>query len=90
MIMSARYIGKAVAIVNALWIIISTLFKYIGVYSNCWCYGVQFWRGMDGFVTLFATPIDLQNEAKAEWIGGIGFATVVCALSVFGFVLGAW
>jgi hypothetical protein len=89
MVVSTRCVGKAVAMINAMWIIVSTLFEFIGVYSNCWCSGVQFWRGMDGYVTLFVTPVGLENEANAAWIGGTSLAIVACALSVFGFVLGA-
>ena len=48
-----RCLGKMVAIFNAMWIIISTIFEYIGLYDNCWCKADALSLGENGWLTLF-------------------------------------
>lgn len=87
---SLRYLGKIIAIANALWLIVSTLLEYIGAYDNCWCKGDVLGLGKsDGWVVLFKTTKDLAEAAQPYWDGGVIGGIVVCSISYAFFWLGS-
>lgn len=71
-----RWLAKAIAIVNAVWIIISTISEYIGFYDNCWCKGNVLSLGDAGWVTLFKVaskspfrhkPLSFRSDLRGCW-----------------------
>ncbi|KAK5117926.1 hypothetical protein LTR85_008700 [Meristemomyces frigidus] len=84
-----RYTGKAMAIVNALWLIISSLLEFIGGFDNCWCEGNAGRMGRDPWIVLFKDAQDLKLAASPAWGGGLFMTLGVCALSIAFFVSGS-
>jgi len=85
-----RYVGKLAAVINAFWLIISSLLEFIGVYDNCFCMGDAIGLGDKGWVLLFKNGPSLVGEARGPWIGGLTLTLVVCAAVYTCFVLGCW
>ncbi|KAK5129946.1 hypothetical protein LTR08_002707 [Meristemomyces frigidus] len=76
-----RYIGKAIAIVNTIWLILSSLLEYVGAYSNCYCKSDYLGLRKKGWVVLFKSAEDLALAAKPIWGGGLAMALGVCIIS---------
>jgi hypothetical protein len=83
----SRYTGKGLAAANAAWLIVSTIFEYIGVYDNCWCNGVVLSHGMKSWVMLFRTKEEFRDAAKNAWAGGVTMTIIVCFCTVCVFVI---
>ncbi|EAS29003.2 uncharacterized protein CIMG_07749 [Coccidioides immitis RS] len=81
--------GRAVAVMNAAWLVVSTLFENIGLYDSCWCHGVVLQRGGNAWVILFRTVEEFRHEAKNAWPGGIAFTMIVSTLMIVVFALGS-
>jgi hypothetical protein len=77
-----RALGKTVAFANMIWLIMSTIFEYIGFYNNCWCKSCFPNLHHNGWTTLFKTDDDFKRVAQGPWIEGIAFSTIA---AVFGF-----
>lgn len=69
-----RFFGKSVAVINAIWIIMSSLFELIGFYESCWCTGTVLGQGNRAWVLLFVGGDKLREEAEASWIGGLAMS----------------
>ena len=78
-----RTVGKLLAIANAAWIVVSSIFEFIGFYDSCWCEGNQLTLGKNGWVLLFKGPPALKEAAKSYWVGGTVLSTVTCVASFF-------
>ena len=76
-----RWIGKFLAIINAIGIIANSVFQYAGVYDNCYCDSSVFYWGSYAFnvITPVQSDIDL---AKRAWIGALALALTCCTFSV--------
>ncbi|CZR66431.1 uncharacterized protein PAC_16332 [Phialocephala subalpina] len=85
---TTRAAGKCIAAANACWVVISAIFEYTGVYSQCWCDTNADVMGNRGWVVLFATNESFQAVAKASWVGGVIFSFGVCFFAWVGFLLG--
>lgn len=83
-----RRLGKFVAGVNAVWLIVSSLLEFIGLYDNCWCSGVKLGLGNRGWIVLFKNEENLRNSALAPWIGGLAMTLIVCTVICICFNLG--
>lgn len=83
-----RITGKLIATVNACWIVISAIFEYTGVYSNCWCATNADVLGSRAWAVLFATPQSFQTVARSYWVGVVIFSFGVCSVTYVGFFLG--
>ncbi|XP_014551202.1 hypothetical protein COCVIDRAFT_113516 [Bipolaris victoriae FI3] len=66
-----RLVGKSVAVVNATWIILSSIFELIGFYESCWCTGTVLGLGNRAWVVLFVSGDKMRDDAEASWIGGL-------------------
>jgi hypothetical protein len=85
-----RLLGKTIAVVNAMWIVTSSLLEYTGVYDRCYCRGNQIGMGMDGgWLVLFKTESELAQYATTPWAGGVAISIIVCFTSYFFFWLGS-
>lgn len=82
-----RLLGRTLAIENALWLIITSLFELIGFFDNCWCEGVVFAWGEDAWVVLFKNAVDLAENASGPWGGGIALSSCVMLFSYVWFAL---
>ncbi|KAI1915561.1 hypothetical protein LOZ65_005464 [Ophidiomyces ophidiicola] len=84
-----RGTGKFIAILNAAWLVCSTIFENVGFYDNCWCHAVVLGYGEKAWAILFRTPEEFRHEAKNSWPGGIALTMIVCTLSVLVYLLGS-
>jgi hypothetical protein len=82
-----RVLGKTLAVLSTIFLIASSLFEYLGVYSNCWCKSAFPQWGHSGWVVLFKTDQDFQRVAQGPWVGGVAMSTIACiiAWAVFAF-----
>lgn len=71
---ATRYLGKTLAVANALWIILSSIFELIGFYESCYCTGTQLGLGDRAWVVLFASGDKMRDEAEPSWIGGLAMS----------------
>ncbi|KAK5133785.1 hypothetical protein LTR08_007214 [Meristemomyces frigidus] len=84
-----RYFGKAVAIGNTAWLIVSSLLNFTGAYNSCWCQSNALKFGKNGWVVLFKDAHDLQAAASPSWGGGLFMTLFVCAVAIAFFVSGS-
>ncbi|KAM7206481.1 hypothetical protein V8F20_002830 [Naviculisporaceae sp. PSN 640] len=84
---STRVFGQLVAIGNATWIILSSLWELVGFYDSCWCEGTVLSAGEDAWVVLFKQAVDLAERAEGSWAGGVAMSILVCFASWGVFVL---
>jgi hypothetical protein len=75
---STRVLGKTLAVANTVWLVLSSLFEYIGLYNNCWCKSSILSLHDKAWVVLFKTDTDFRTVAQGPWIGGIIMGTVIC------------
>lgn len=83
-----RYLGKSLAVANALWLLMSNIFEYIGLYTNCWCVTVTAGLGDKAWAILFKTAAELSREASKDWGAGVSIILIVCLVSLAFFLLG--
>ncbi|KAI9573287.1 hypothetical protein HD554DRAFT_2311020 [Boletus coccyginus] len=77
-----RWIGKSLAIVNAIGIIVNSVFQYAGVYDNCHCdSNVSTWGFSDLFNIISPIQSDLDLARKAR-IGALVPALTSCTFFV--------
>ena len=77
-----RWIGKSLAIINAITIIANSIFQYAGVYNNCFCdSSIYTWGYSAGFNVINPTSSDI-DLAKKAWISGLALALTSCAFFV--------
>jgi hypothetical protein len=81
-------VGKCIAAANACWIVISAIFEYTGLYSQCWCDSNADIMGSRGWVVLFASDQSFQEVARGSWVGGVIFSFGICFFAWVGFLLG--
>lgn len=76
-----RVFGRTLAIVNTIWIFLSTLWELVGFYNNCWCDSVSLSKGPAGWILLFVEPSELATAATAPWAGSVFLSVFVGATS---------
>lgn len=76
-----RRAGKIAAIINTVWLILSSLLQFVGAYNNCWCQGNAFVAGDNGWVVLFKDAPEMSLVAQPYWAGGLAMTLGVCVLS---------
>ncbi|ORY10952.1 hypothetical protein BCR34DRAFT_433794, partial [Clohesyomyces aquaticus] len=87
---STRLLGKTIAILNTIWLVLSSLLEYTGVYDRCYCKGNEIGLGMEhGWLVLFKTNNDLAQYATTPWAGGVAMSIIVCSVSYLFFWLGS-
>jgi len=83
-----RHLGKLIAVLNAVWLILSSFFELTGVYESCWCNADLLGMGDKGWVFLFKTTEDIKQAATTPWAGGLAISTAVCVISLIIFYFG--
>ncbi|KAI0540835.1 hypothetical protein GGR58DRAFT_459136 [Xylaria digitata] len=78
---STRILGRTLAVVNTIWIILSTLWELVGFYNNCWCDSTYLSKGTGGWVLLFVETREMAHAAAAPWAGGVFLSVFVGATS---------
>ncbi|KAI1421679.1 hypothetical protein F5Y12DRAFT_688877 [Xylaria sp. FL1777] len=76
-----RILGRILAVVNTVWIVLSTLWELVGFYNNCWCDSVYLSKGAGGWVLLFIDPSETAYAAAAPWAGSVFLSVFVGATS---------
>lgn len=77
-----RISGYVIASLNALWLLLSSVFDLAGLYETCWCNAdVLGLRGRSQWVMLWETTAELSKQAMQPWVGGICFVAVVCLVA---------
>lgn len=66
-----RILGKTIAAVNALWLVSFSLFEYVGLYKNCWCYANTVSAHDKGWVLMFKKGSELAPFAVGSWVGSV-------------------
>ncbi|KAF8126358.1 hypothetical protein EV363DRAFT_1434271 [Boletus edulis] len=77
-----RWIGKSLAIVNAVGIVTNSVFQYSGLYNNCFCDSSIFNWGMS---SAFNVISPMQNDidlAKSAWFGALALGWICCTFFV--------
>ncbi|KAF2732487.1 hypothetical protein EJ04DRAFT_496825 [Polyplosphaeria fusca] len=74
-----RLLGKAMAILSAIWLVLSSLLEFTGVYDRCYCKGNEIGLGKEsGWLVLFKTDDDLAQYATSPWAGGVAMSILIC------------
>lgn len=76
-----RILGRLLAVSNAVWIILSTLWELVGFYDGCWCDSTALSKGVGGWVLLFIKPSEAAKIASAPWAGSVVLSVAVGATS---------
>ncbi|KAI0907045.1 hypothetical protein F4823DRAFT_630677 [Ustulina deusta] len=74
-----RILGRTLAVVNTLWIILSTLWELVGFYNNCWCDSTYLSKGAGGWVLLFVEASEMADRAESPWAGSVFLSISVSA-----------
>ncbi|KAH0828792.1 hypothetical protein J3R83DRAFT_3237 [Lanmaoa asiatica] len=76
-----RWIGKSLAIVNAIGIIAISIFQYAGVYNTCYCDSSVFTWGSFAYNVIAPVSSDL-DFVRSAWIGALALSFACCAFFV--------
>ncbi|KAJ6553485.1 hypothetical protein DFH09DRAFT_1166747 [Mycena vulgaris] len=76
-----RRVGKILAALNSIWIVLICLFQFIGVYDTCWCSSSFLYLGSRAYSVWILTPMDIQ----ALWYPTVGGTVLACGV-VVGFI----
>ncbi|KAJ7139089.1 hypothetical protein C8R44DRAFT_301108 [Mycena epipterygia] len=79
-----RRLGKVLATVNAIWIILACLFQFGSFFDRCWCNSSVFYLGKRAFNVIDVTSSDVL-DLNAPWLGGV-FLASGCAIIFMAFV----
>ncbi len=77
---ATRFVGKFLAVANAVILLLIAVFEFCGFFDNCWCKSCYPQYKEGGFAVLFRSDSDYQTIAKGAWIGGILLATFVSVI----------
>lgn len=87
---TTRLLGKTIAVGNAIWLLVTALLEYTGVYDRCYCRGNQTSLGLaKGWVVLFKSEDQLAHIATSPWAGGVAMSILICFASFIFFWLGS-
>ncbi|KAJ6475710.1 hypothetical protein C8R47DRAFT_985972, partial [Mycena vitilis] len=79
-----RRLGKVLASLNAIWIVLACLFQFGSFFDRCWCNSSVFYLGKHAYNVIDVAPADVA-ALNAPWIGGVALASG-CAILFMGFV----
>lgn len=68
---TTRILGKVITTVNALWLVSFSIFEYVGLYDNCWCYANTISAHGHGWVLVFKNGPDLASYVSGSWYGSV-------------------
>ncbi|KAJ7136661.1 hypothetical protein C8R44DRAFT_868787 [Mycena epipterygia] len=75
-----RFTGQAIAVSNALWLIVSSVLEDIGTFHTCWCETDAFQYGANGWAAVFKGAVDFRATATGIWIGGFMLSLAVSVI----------
>ncbi|KAE9391608.1 hypothetical protein BT96DRAFT_925214 [Gymnopus androsaceus JB14] len=78
---ATRLLGKAIAIVNAAWLVAFSVMEDVGAFETCWCETVAFQFHQLGWTPVFKSASDLKVVASGIWIGGFLWSIMVCIIA---------
>ncbi|KAF7358855.1 hypothetical protein MSAN_01225500 [Mycena sanguinolenta] len=80
-----RRLGKVLASLNAIWIVLACLFQFSSFFDRCWCDSSVFYLGAkNAFNVIDVSASDLAS-ARVPWYGGVALASG-CAIVFLGCV----
>ncbi|GAB1311470.1 hypothetical protein MFIFM68171_01680 [Madurella fahalii] len=82
-----RLLGRVLVLGNSAWLVVTSLFELVGFFDNCWCEGVVFAKGEAAVVVLFKNAVDLAENARPPWAGGVALSGGAMLLSTVWFAL---
>ncbi|KAF7340430.1 hypothetical protein MVEN_01963100 [Mycena venus] len=85
---TTRFTGKALAVLNAGWLIASSILEDIGTFQTCWCQTNAFQYHTSGWTPVFKGAADLRETALGVWIGGFMWSIAVCSIVIVIFAYG--
>lgn len=73
-----RRVGKLLAILSSLWVVVLSVLQFSNVLDNCWCNACAATRGksLKSYIILFATNDTLANLAMSAWVSGVLWSAV--------------
>jgi hypothetical protein len=81
LIVVARFTGKALACINAFWLLAISLLQFTNLYHCCWCTACVLQYGtVEGWVLLWATDVQISDVALNSWVAGV---TISCLALLF-------
>lgn len=83
-----RRLGKTLAVLSALWVIVFSSLQFSNIFNSCWCNSCAVTRGqgVKSYVILFAPNDVITNLAESAWVFGVLWSviTVFVALAFVG------
>jgi hypothetical protein len=76
-----RILGRMLAVVNTVWMLLSSVWELVGFYNNCWCDSTYISKGTGGWILLFIEAGEMADAATAPWAGGVFLSIFVGATS---------
>ena len=76
-----KAIGCFLASINAVWLVLSSIFELAGIFDTCFCQSAYIGLRKHGWILLFKTADDLASTAESIWVGSIAFGSAVCVIS---------
>ncbi|KAK7050356.1 hypothetical protein R3P38DRAFT_3173674 [Favolaschia claudopus] len=80
-----RRLGKVLASLNTVWIILTCLFQFGSFFDRCWCDSSVFYLGANNAYNVIDLGEEDVSSLNAPWIGGVALASG-CASVFLGFV----
>ena len=80
-----RYFGKFLAVANAFFLVVVSLFEFTGGFDNCLCKSNLVGVRNSGLVVLFKTTHDLEHAAGLQWGMGLMLSILVCSITFAAF-----
>ncbi|RYP50939.1 hypothetical protein DL769_010883 [Monosporascus sp. CRB-8-3] len=74
-----RMLGRVLVVVNAAWLLVSSMWELVGFYNNCWCDGTVLSKGWRGWIVLFKDSSAMAADARQPWAGGVFLSVFVLA-----------
>jgi len=84
MAVCCRVLGKTLAILNALFIVVACFLEFAGVYESCFCKSCYFGLRGRAFVSFLSTE-QSAHIARPFWYAGSGVAMLTVLLLCFGY-----
>lgn len=79
-----RFLGGILAILNSIFVVLSCIFEFAGVYQSCFCKSSRIGLGSAAYIT-FLTTEQSVDIARPYWIAGAGVPIVVLVAISIGY-----
>ena len=82
-----RLLGKFLAVLNAIYVVFTSVAQFTDLYDTCWCHASVASLGKTkGWVILWATDAQIRSASRAAWEGGTSmgiFSMLIITLLLF-------